>query len=211
MKILMVCASPSPQNSTSLYLLNALSQRLGPEHETAVYSIAGLEADVAASQIAEALPGCDALVLAYSLYVDGLPALLIDVLKQLEPLCAAHCGQVPVHQIVNNGFYEATENALAIEMVWNWCSACGFGQGAALGVGGGPMAKAAPLGHGPCATLGKRLHSLAEAVALNKTREIFYSQPDFPRFLYLWAGNQSWNRLAKKNGLRPAQLKGKAL
>lgn len=209
MKILLIGASPRPKDSTSMYLLQALKQKLG-ENDVTLLRLAP-PYDQAAENISHLLPECQAVVVAFPLYADGLPASLLGVLRLVENGLKRGESSCRVYALVNNGFYEAGQNAIAIDMVWQWCDKCGLKRGCALGVGAGEMVQTAPPGRGPSSNLGRALDRLAINI-LNGAEEgsDYYVEPNFPRCLYKLAAHVGFRIEARKNGLKARTLKRRA-
>lgn len=211
MELLMLCGSPrygkGAEGCCSLYLLEQLKARLGQGKRARI-----LPANPAGDleRLAQALAGCQALVLAFPLYVDSVPAGLLETMEALERRLAERSepGRIPLYPIVNCGFYEGGQNRLAVSMVWAWAEHCGLRRGRALAVGGGEMVRAAPLGRGPLTSLGKNLDRLAQDIQTGAAGETLWTQPDFPRPLYQLAGNLGFRRQGRKNGLSARQIKG---
>ncbi len=205
MKILMISASPRPKDSTSTYLLQALKQKLG-EHDVTLLRLAHPYSQ-AAENIAALLHGCQAAVLAFPLYADGLPASLLGVLRLVENAVKRGETNCRVYTLVNNGFYEARQNAIAIDMVWQWCEKCGLKRGCAVGVGAGEMVQTAAPGRGPSTNLGRALDRLAVNILNGAEGEHTYVEPNFPRCLYKLSAHIGFRIQAKKNGLKTHMLK----
>lgn len=206
MKIIMLCGSSSPQNSTSFYLLEELKKKL-ISCDITIIETAKMTVQSMSAQIISALNDCDALVIAYSLYVDAVPAHLLEILKDIETRHLNKDSAFRVYQVINNGFYEAVQNTIAIDMVWKWCEKCHFEIGCAVSVGAGPMVKVAPLGYGPSANLGKAMNRLAEMIIQKQFHDTIYVEPNYPRFLYRLQFDLSWVHMAKQNGLKKSALK----
>ncbi len=200
MKILLLCGSPRPKGSNSLYLLQALQARLGEGHAITLVQAADWNPG-AREAVLQAVWDSDRIVLAFPLYVDGIPSNLLGVLRAVEEQAPGRRAAGLVYAVVNNGFYEAEQNITAIEMVWNWCRRCGLPQGRALAVGAGEMAQAAPLGRGPGVNLGRAMDAFAQDVKQGNIGGTRLVEPNFPRFLYKQAAHMGWRRKAKGNGL----------
>ncbi|MEG0274443.1 MAG: hypothetical protein RR690_04885 [Longicatena sp.] len=201
MKIALLNGSPRGKNSTSYYLLEELSKSLQHQDAT-IFTKATLPS------LCDCLKELDVLVLAFPLYVDSMPASLIDQLDVIKST-GIHNTKLKVYAIVNNGFYESKQNHVAISMVWNWCKTCGFQKGYAIGVGGGEMVRFAPLGHGPEKNLGKAMQELTKHICENQSTMDQYVEPNFPKFLYKVAAHYNWKKQIRSNGLKPKDIKRK--
>ncbi|MDR1438701.1 MAG: hypothetical protein LBJ10_01410 [Clostridiales bacterium] len=158
--------------------------------------------------ILAAMRGCDALVLAFPLYVDGLPSHVVRFLDGWRQEIGAACGGAKVYALANNGFYEARQNSLALAMLGRFCERAGLGWGMGAGIGAGGMIGAAPIGRGPLAKLGEALDGMARKIAGLQSADSVYAEPNFPRFLYILAAHVGWRKQGRANGLSPRQLRG---
>lgn len=209
MNILMLDASPKAQNSNSGRFLSLLEALLPADSLIQKLSVNRLEkwqdALAAASQ-------CDALVIAFPLYVDAIPAHLLRYLEQLEEYLRAHESphSCMVYVIVNCGFFEGNQTNLAIKMMQCWQRRAGLVWGGGLGIGGGEMLaglESVPAGSGPLKSLGQQLKAFAGLIAARESGETRYCNPNFPRFLFIRAGNASWNVYGKRNGISKNDIK----
>jgi multimeric flavodoxin WrbA len=202
MKVLLVNGSPKAQGSASAIILDALRERIG---ETArIVSCHAAKQD--SREFIQAARGCNALVFAFPLYADGIPAHLLRLLDEVQHIVAQAAPCTRVYVVVNNGFYEGRQNILALEMMRNFCDCAGLAWGKGLGVGGGGMTGAVPVGHGPLKRLGLAIDALATAIQKGETAADDLLEPGFPRFLYHAAAHRGWRLQAKRNGLKPRQL-----
>lgn len=203
MNITLLCGSPRPKDSNSMYLLEGLQKKLdGCE-------IALCRASDPIREVLDHLADSAALVAAFPLYVDSIPSNVLGALSAIQSGLSGPRPALKAYAVVNSGFYDAAQNRIAIDMFWAWCAQCGFSRGYALGVGAGEMARAAPLGHGPSANLGRALGALAEGILAGASGEDVFVEPNFPRFLYKAAAHMGWRRQGKDNGLSPADLRAK--
>ncbi len=197
MNILLLDGSPKAQNSASAYYLKALEGMLGGNTIT-WRSARGDDPNAVAEQIL----AMDALVVAFPLYVDGIPSHLLAFLEELEQRLGRHKAYVPVYALCNAGFYEARQTQLALDMMKLWCEKAGLRWGKAIGIGAGGMAMAAPVGQGPFANLGREFAALTDCIQRQVAAEDSFVEPGFPRFLYKSMAHQGWRAQAKKNGVR---------
>lgn len=202
MKIVFLDGSPKCKDSTSQYLLKSLETRLiGCDilwHDAREYNIDTLADKILAS---------DALVLAFPLYVDSIPSHLLLALTKLQPLLLASSCRTKVYTIVNCGFYDAVQNNIAVNMIRTWCDKSGLFWGQGISIGAGGMVQTAPIGKGPCTSIGKNFDCFAANILGLKSADSLYTAPNFPRFLYKTAAHIGWRSQAKKNGLKIKDLK----
>lgn len=151
------------------------------------------------------LAAVHAIVIAFPLYVDGIPGHLLRFMEQLEARLRGN-ENVTVYALINNGFYESHQNAIAMEMMQHFCKAVGATWGGGLAIGAGGMINAAPIGKSFNKKLGVAMESLAEHVRKIKPFGIQYIEPAFPRFLYMRMAHIGWRRMGKRNGLSSAAL-----
>jgi hypothetical protein len=220
MKIALLNGSPKGRGGVSGKILSSLAERLPESAELVSFHIIKQDCD----EIIAGLRGCDAVVFAFPLYVDSLPSHLIRFLEIIQntPNCLtgnnANNGATDptgggtsamVYALVNNGFYEARQNATAIEMMKRFCARSGLVWGRAAGIGaGGMISGSSRIGYGPFRSLGRTLDAMAGSISASETGGDLYVEPNFPRFLYIMAGHAGWKRAAKKNNLSVDRLYG---
>lgn len=201
MKIALINASPKRGDSASKTVLLALEKCLtGAEilwHDSASGD---------APALLHAVHGCGAIVFAFPLYVDGIPANLLRQLEQICPAIAQAAPQAKVYALVNNGFYDGCQNAPALEMMQHFTQEAGLIWGQGIGIGAGGMVHSAPIGAGPLTRLGQTLHTLADTILQGRSAENVTLDPNFPRFLYIQAAHMNWRLQARKNGLKKREL-----
>ncbi|WP_019850187.1 hypothetical protein [Desulfitobacterium sp. PCE1] len=205
-KIALINGSPKAKNSASKAVLQAL--------RTFVNDGEIIEYDFRKPQLSiehmEQLAEQDVWVLAFPLYVDGIPSHVLSCLAQLENhFKAKPTPKVTVYCLVNCGFYEGEQCGLALEMVENWCAKSGWQWGQGLGIGAGgmlPAVKNVPVGSGPKKNLGKALETLAANIARRTGGDNLFITANFPRFAYKFAAEAGWRKMVKANGLKTEDL-----
>jgi hypothetical protein len=203
MKIAIINGSPKRQDSASEKIAAALQSRLTPAADCAARHAAKHSRE----EIMAALAGCGALIFVFPLYVDGIPSHLLRLLDETRHTIADAAPGAAVYCVVNNGFFEARQNGLALELTRNFCDRAGLKWGQGLGVGAGGMIHAARVGRGPLKNLGKALDALAENILHGQTGEDLFAKPNFPKFLYNIIAHMSWRSQARKNGLKAGELR----
>ena len=150
----------------------------------------------------------DALIFIFPLYVDSIPANLLDLLVRFEDENTIN-PKTKIYCIVNNGFFEGIQNHLAISQIRCWSKKVNAQWGQGIGVGGGELLshlKKVPLGQGPLKNLGMALEKFSENILLLKSDEDIYINPNWLRILYFVQGSISWILKARKNNLRVKDL-----
>lgn len=206
MKICIINGSPKAGENTSELLIRALASKFRKTDEVKLHRVASKDfGEALYRDIAES----GALVFAFPLYVDSIPSHLLRLLNDLKEK-GGLSAKTRVYCILNNGFFEGTQNRIAAEQMKNWCAASGLKWGQALGVGAGemlPFLKEIPLGHGPYKNLDSALDIFAENLLNRRTGEDLFLSPKFPRALWrLQASRSVWLPRARKNGLKRKDL-----
>jgi len=165
-----------------------------------------LKADEGAALAAQA-GGVELLVLAFPLYVDSLPAAVIQLLERLAPR-RPEAGPPPsLLAIVNCGFPGAYHNRLALAICEQFCREAGWRWAGGLAMGGGEV-----LGGQDLATLGwparhqrAALDRAAEDVTgggqVSDEAAAELSRPAIPIWFYLWRANQGFQHDAARHGV----------
>ena len=233
MKIAMISGSPKASGSASMYLLSQLEALLQGDEITIVPAdvLMWLKDETEREKRIREMLGRDAIVLSFPLYFDAIPSNLLLFMQEAERIIEStpqsasaeidvdgemYVHKTVLHVIVNNGFYEASQNKTAIEMAHIWGNKCGFKRGSDIAVGAGGMVQMAPMGKGPMHNLGAAMKELAgdiRSFGSKKTgsrdnSEVILVEPNFPRFLYIQCAHMGWHQMAKKNGLRAKDIEG---
>ena len=197
MKIALICGSPKGANSASHVLLQTLQNSFPAG--TGCQEFYLNQSQVPEAALSE-LNNFDALVFAYPLYVDGMPAHLLSCLQQLE---TSFTNKQRIYAIVNCGFYEGEQTRHAIGILRNWCRKSGLTWGMGVGIGGGGALfslGSLTLGQGPTKSVGKALQTMLSCILSRKTCDDLFTTVNMPRFFYKTAGELGWRQGIKKNG-----------
>ena len=122
MNISIINGSPKSGESTSGLLIKYLLQETG-ESNAQVF-----KCSLQATELAE-IASSDVLVFVFPLYVDSIPSQLLQFLIILGELKDLNHDMM-VYCVVNNGFFEGTQNYIAIQQMKNWCAAANLKWGA---------------------------------------------------------------------------------
>lgn len=206
MKISVINGSPKAGKSTSGLLLSYLLTQIEGDHEVEQYHIK--KTILSASQYDE-ITSSDVLVFAFPLYIDSIPAHVLEFLAELEKRTFQKQDAM-VYCMINNGFFEGKQNHIAIEQMRNWCSAVNLTWGQGIGFGAGemlPFLKDIPLGHGPNKNIGTAIKQASHAILCRETKPDLMVSPNWPRLLWkIQASLFVWYPRAKANGVKRKAL-----
>ena len=199
MKTLLINCSPKKSGSASGRLRDLMQPWVCGE--AAALHTASVDAD-----LLEKLRAADNWIFFSPLYVDALPAHL------LEGMLAIHRASLPppkvIFGVINCGFYEGEQTRSALEVLGHWAAACGFRYGGGVGVGGGGAQATHPLtSRGPMRPILHALRQLAEQTGgAPAGPETTFTSVAFPRCLYRLAGEAGWRHDIRQGGGRPKDL-----
>lgn len=207
MKLFFINGSPKVNNSASEKILESLKELLPDDYIISDYNFRKQQVDI---KVIEQISESNAIVLAFPLYVDGIPSQLLKGLYQIEKYFKSNPNpNIKVYALINCGFYEGSQASIALEMLENWCEKTGISWGQGIGIGGGGMLSSVkgPLeGPGPNKDLGIALNGLAKNVSTSSSDVNIFTSPNFPRFVYKMGGDFGWNQQIKSNGLTKKDL-----
>jgi multimeric flavodoxin WrbA len=211
-RAVLLVGSPRTRNSTSGSLGGYLHDRLaaqGVEIET-VYLHTVIRSATRLRQMLDAVEAADLVTLAFPLYVDTLPA---PVIEALERIASDRAGRTHRPQlftaIANCGFPEASQNAAALATCQVFAREAGFEWAGSLGLGGGEAVGGQPLTGGKNARIRAALDLAADALARGqaipaRATELI-SKPIIPNWAYRLTGTLRWKRAASQHGVRAQQ------
>ncbi|MGO9011545.1 MAG: NAD(P)H-dependent oxidoreductase [Bryobacteraceae bacterium] len=223
-RALLIVGSPKtnePSTSAALggYLLNRLNER-GWETES-VTMRASLNRPEGESGLLSSVERAGLILLVFPLYADTLPYLVTKALAVI----AAHRreGRAPFPQrlvgIVNSGFPETHQNAVALAICREFAAQSGFTWAGGLAFGGGGMIGGQPLTaakrSGPpvqhvIAALEMTAAALAEGLPVPAAAVSTAAKTRVPfpvlRWVYMRMGAKGFEKLAAKNGISKDQL-----
>lgn len=207
MKIALINGSPKAKDSSSQYILKALRSLLPEEQEIIEYHF---RTPKLSNDNLEQISKCNVLVFAFPLYVDGIPAQLLNCLYEMETFFKTKpTEKITVYALVNSGFYEGHQNSIALELMKNWCEKANLTWVQGVGIGGGgmlPSMVGVPDGRGPKKNFGKALKIIASSISTGITAENIFISPNFPIFAYKLSAEMGWRQQIKGNGLKRKDL-----
>ncbi len=150
----------------------------------------------------------DLVILACPLYVDQLPAPVIQALEQLASVLQEQSEPGPAFlAIVNCGFPEAFHNQVALQIVQQFCSETGFDWAGGLAMGGGGVVNGQHLEEAGGRAAGLQQALALCAVALDRNTPIpaeaveLFAKPIVPHRLYRLIGDMGWIQTANQHGV----------
>jgi len=197
MKICLINGSPKFNCSASEKIIKLLEQKLGPGHNY----VHIVTAKAKPQELMEGMCGCDAIVIAFPLYVDGIPSHLLRLLISIEMSLVKVAPGSKLYVIINSGHYEARQNQPALEMMQIFCKKAGLEWGQGVGIGGGGMIDSITAGSRLMKNACRALDLLSRNILSRQSAEDILPDPNIPRFLYIFFGNMGWRKMAKKNGV----------
>jgi len=207
-KALLLVGSPrglaSASNSMGDHLLSLLDGRGLAPKKLMLYPALADEKKLA--ELLAAVDICSLLILAFPLYVDHLPAPLIDLLQMIVERRQGRPGEARqgLAAIVNCGFPETAHCRPAGEIVRIFAAQAGFrflgclatGMGGAIG--NRPLAKAGGLVRHQARALKQAAAWLAEGKEVPAETVALMGKPMMPRWFYNWVADRGWMRSARK-------------
>jgi multimeric flavodoxin WrbA len=206
-RALLLVGSPRREKSTSASLGGYLFERMrqcGVQTETLhIYP------SIDTGALSASVGSSDLVVLAFPLYVDGLPAPVVAVLETLARSGSLTASPVRFAAIANCGFPEASQNDTALAICAEFARAAGFCWMGSLSLGGGEgLIHGVPLEKldGRAIPVKRALDLAAQALAKGRpvpaeARELL-SKPVIPSWLYTFFGGIGWKRQAAEFGMQ---------
>ncbi len=208
MRISIINGSPRFKQNISGLLIKEIILELGEEGKNVEeYHLNRRNID---KEKIENISRSDVIIFAFPLYVDSLPALVLEFLVEMEKNQNKIKDIAPtIYCVINNGFFEGRQNNIAIRQMQHWCKKMNFIWGQGIGVGAGEMLPAlskVPLGKGPKKNLGEAVKRLCFNIKNLKTDENMLFSPNYFRFLWKFQADLFWILKARDNGLKIREL-----
>ena len=207
-KTALINGSPKGDRSASRVILDFVAQGLPKEHFDLTH--VALTTPQMDPTILEEIVSSSILLLAFPLYVDGVPSHVLRWLVELEKVYTKKEGTKPlVYAFVNCGFYEAEQTHITLEILRNWCekAALTWAQGMGIGAGGVFVGlRNVPLGRWPFRALGQAMDAMGQNIRNQAGAPDLFVSPDFPRLAYKAVAEFGWRRSILRNGLRLRDL-----
>jgi hypothetical protein len=206
--LLVGSAKPTGQ-STSEALGSYLAQKLA-ERDIAVTTMhvaRAMRTEERTAALLAAVDAADIVILAFPLYVDGLPYLVAQALEQIATHRATETDirRPLLLAIANCGFPEAAHNATALAICRQFADEAGFAWagGLALGEGGAingqPLARAGGMVRNVAAALDLAAVALAEGGPVPAEATALMTRPFIPARAYVLMGDVGWVMQARRH------------
>lgn len=209
MNVCFINGSPKGESGCSAYLIGRLRAMFSAKVNCAQCDAGKLPEQ--AEKLKQAL-AADALIFAFPLYVDSIPAPLHLCMDALRGALLKRSGPRPaVYAIVNCGFYESAQTKIALRVVENFCAAAGLEYKFGAGIGGGAFlaaTKQIPLDSFIKKPAYRALRLIQASVESGgqAAMENQFATPRFPRRLFIYMANCHWRGCARARGLKPKDL-----
>lgn len=218
MKALLIVGSPKGKRSSSHALGGALLARLknGGAAVEEITVATALRSSEERHRLYKAVDEADVVVVSFPLYVDQLPAPLIQTLGLIADRRKGAQGATPwpgplvqrLVAIVQCGFPETHQNRPAVgimrqfarETGFQWAGALALGMGGA--VGGRPLEKAAGMLRCVVQAIDMTAASLLSGGGVPEEATALMAKPLMPRWFYHQAANWGFRSQLKRHGAR---------
>ena len=210
-RALLLVGSPKTHKSTSNSLGGYLTEQLDAQsiQTETVYLHTIVHSPEKMKALLETVDTADLITLAFPLYVDSLPAPVIDVLERIamHRQSREHTHRPLFTAISNCGYPETQHNATALAICEAFAKQAQFEWAGSLALGGGGMIDGTPLAEmgGRTIRIRKSLElaatALAKGQAIPKAAQDLMSKPVIPAWAYRLLGNLHWKKVAKSYGV----------
>ncbi len=208
-KAALLIGSPKGSQSNSLSIGAYLASRLKTcgIDTTEFFVHQSLRSQPAIDSLLVAACSADILIVSFPLYVDCLPAGLI---QGLDIIAARRCMEPPLKKplflaVCNSGFPEPQHSHVAIEICRSFARKAAFTWAGGLPIGGGAAIRGRPLDRAGGmfsnirAALDLTAKSLADGGNVPRKALTLLSKPPVPAWLYTFVGSLGWRLRALAN------------
>ena len=207
--LLLVGSAKPAGESSSEALGSYLLQRLA-EHgiHTETHHVArAMRTEARTQELLQAVDRADLFILAFPLYVDSLPYMVIEALERIAAHRQAQPAPAPASflAIANCGFPEVQHNDTALAICEQFAASAGlrWAGGLALGEGGAingqPLAKAGGMVRNVVAALDLAAAALAAGEPVPAEAVALMARPFIPTRAYMLMGDVGWLAQARRN------------
>jgi len=208
-RVLLLVGSPkaagkSASEAVGAYVIEKMDQR-GWNSET-IFIRTSLQSDKGRAMLLEAVENAYLIILSFPLYVDSLPAPVIEAMELIFMHGLEKGARFAV--IANCGFPEAQHNKVAMSICQRFAHASGleWAGGLALGMGG-VLSRQRLEEHGGMVrniikSLDLAVDALVNGEPVPNEAIRLMAKPLIPKWMYTTIGNLGWRQQAKRYGVR---------
>jgi len=211
-RALLLVGSPRTRKSTSNSLGTCLFEQLGVQsiQTETIYLHTVLRSPEKMQALLDAVDAADLVTLAFPLYVDTLPAPVIEALERITTHRKSHdrTHRQLFAAIANCGFPEAFQCNTALANCYLFAQGAGFTWAGGMALGAGHMLDGVALAEGGGMTMMMRRNlelaakALAQGQAIPQAARDGLAKPVIPHWLYRLSGWSRWHKQAKENGAK---------
>lgn len=214
-KLCYIICSPKGKKSTSKLISDVISKGIDSDKiESSFIFINKNFEDY--DEIFNAINDAEIIIYSFPLYVDSLPAHMLNFLVEYEKFIKDNSRSSSispnVYAISNCGFLEGTQNNNAIKIIENFCAKVNFNWMYGLGIG----AAGFTFGSGGIDEKSRikkpvytAINTLIEDINNCNSNSNKYVNPSIPKSLYIFEGNRGFTKVGKKLGLSKKELYNK--
>ncbi|MBC5689299.1 hypothetical protein H8S37_10265 [Mediterraneibacter sp. NSJ-55] len=190
-KLLIINGSPRAPKSNSKKYGDILRKYWGEGID--VYSVISQKHE----EVCKELGKYGDIVFVFPLYVDSLPAVLTNFMKQLEKIAARKendlLKNLKVHILINCGFLEPEQNDTAIEIFQYFCAKNHLNYGMTLKIASGEAILTTPFAF----LVKRKIKRFVKDIRAGKSRTLDISMP-LTKKVFLGASTKYWLRYGEK-------------
>lgn len=184
MKSLIINGSPKTSNSNSEILVNKLNDYIDAD-------VIQINSKNYKQDFNDIINNYDTLIIAFPLYVDGIPSHLLETLTNLK------INNKNIYTIVNCGFPEGVHTKQGLDIIRNYCIHNNLNYKGGLGIGGcgglNEMNKNKLLKF-TNKNINKYIKELSYSILNNKDFKNVLTKINLPINIYAYIANLSWKK-----------------
>ena len=201
MKIALIDGAPLKGKAPAHVLMRKV-KNVFRDHEIVEFD---LHARITGMELAAGINACDALILVFPLAMDGVPAVVVQFMADMQyMLKKGMC----VGAVAYDGLPGGRSCSTALRMLkcfatrahMHWSMGLGIGQGDILTI----MSK---FKGGPFRHVNKALTTMMKAMTDMQEERDHYTDLGIPDFLYTNMASNRWEEKAEKHGLKPRDMR----
>lgn len=208
--VIFINGSPRREESCSHYLMNETCKLI--KDKTVDIKELYVKDIINNKDLYEEILNCKKLVFNFPLYIDTMPATVIDFLIQFEEyIHSNNISDIEIYGIANCGFLEGIQNESALRILRNFTNRAGLIWGFGVGIGAGEHLMLSQR-IGLNTVYKRKIYNAIKELSLalvedyNCPRENIYAEPKVSKRFFIFMANRYWIGSAKKNRLKKLDL-----